>query len=301
MRSFRPAMILPLLLAAECFGDSPFATRVVSYAPGSGASPGHRNPQSALGEPARDTGPASAPETVTPFQPPWRPDQVVSIGAGGSLVLELGQAAIDSPNNPFGIDLIVFSNAFFSDVSGGFGSPGICFGEGGFVDVSDDGSTWFEVPGVQADGPMPTMGYIDAGPFDHAPGALPTDFRKPMDPAIELADLQDLDFVDVVNAYGGSGGGAGIDLASVGLSQAHFVRIRQVTGATTSPEVDAVMVVRPVLFGDLDGNGVIDGGDVGLVLLDFGPCPGCPTDLDGSGEVDGGDVGLLLLDMGNEI
>ncbi|MCE9619957.1 MAG: hypothetical protein K8R92_08605 [Planctomycetes bacterium] len=49
---------------------------------------------------------------------------------------------------------------------------------------------------------------------------------------------------------------------------------------------------------DLDGSGEVDGGDIGLILLDFGPCPGCMTDLDGSGEVDGGDVGLVLLDFG---
>ncbi|MCE9619355.1 MAG: hypothetical protein K8R92_05560 [Planctomycetes bacterium] len=54
----------------------------------------------------------------------------------------------------------------------------------------------------------------------------------------------------------------------------------------------------PACFGDLDGSGEVDGGDIGLVLLDFGPCPGCSTDLDGSGEVDGGDIGLVLLSFG---
>ncbi|MCE9620335.1 MAG: formylglycine-generating enzyme family protein [Planctomycetes bacterium] len=53
-----------------------------------------------------------------------------------------------------------------------------------------------------------------------------------------------------------------------------------------------------VCSSDLDGSGEVDAGDVGLVLLDFGPCAGCATDMDGSGEVDGGDVGLLLLDFG---
>ncbi|MCE9619956.1 MAG: hypothetical protein K8R92_08600 [Planctomycetes bacterium] len=49
---------------------------------------------------------------------------------------------------------------------------------------------------------------------------------------------------------------------------------------------------------DLDGSGEVDGGDLGMILLDFGPCLGCVTDLDGSGEVDGGDIGSLLLDFG---
>ncbi len=287
------------MTTCECFSNSPFATRVVSYVAGTGAATGHRNPQTSLGEPSRSTGTTSAPETVTPFQPAWMTNQIVSIGAGGSLTLELGQPAIDSPNNPFGVDLIVFSNAFFSDVSGGGGSPGYCFAEGGVIDVSDDGATWFEIPGAQADGPMPTMGFIDAGPFDSSSGELPTNFRKPMNPAITLSSLQDLDYVDVINAYDGSGGGMGVDLASVGLNQAHFVRIRQPIGATTSPEIDAVMVVQAVIFGDLDGSGVVDSADIGGLLGEFGKS-NSPADLNNSGTVDSADLGSLLGAIGNE-
>jgi hypothetical protein len=50
--------------------------------------------------------------------------------------------------------------------------------------------------------------------------------------------------------------------------------------------------------GDLDLNGMIDFGDVALIILDFGPCAGCPTDLDGNGVVDMGDVSLLLVAFG---
>ena len=49
---------------------------------------------------------------------------------------------------------------------------------------------------------------------------------------------------------------------------------------------------------DLDGNHVVDFGDVALAMLDFGACAGCSSDLDGSGSVDFGDVALLLLDTG---
>ena len=50
--------------------------------------------------------------------------------------------------------------------------------------------------------------------------------------------------------------------------------------------------------GDLDLSGVIDFGDVVLLLLDYGPCPGCFSDLDASGEVDFADVALLMLSFG---
>jgi hypothetical protein len=51
-------------------------------------------------------------------------------------------------------------------------------------------------------------------------------------------------------------------------------------------------------FGDVDGSGEVDNGDVAFALLDYGPCPGCPSDLDGTGEVDFGDVALILLSTG---
>jgi hypothetical protein len=51
-------------------------------------------------------------------------------------------------------------------------------------------------------------------------------------------------------------------------------------------------------FGDLDGSGTVDNGDVALALLDFGPCPGCTSDVDGNGEVDFGDIALILLSFG---
>ena len=49
--------------------------------------------------------------------------------------------------------------------------------------------------------------------------------------------------------------------------------------------------------GDLDGNGVVDGADLGILLGAWGACPNaspCVADLDGSGVVDGADLGLLL-------
>jgi hypothetical protein len=50
---------------------------------------------------------------------------------------------------------------------------------------------------------------------------------------------------------------------------------------------------------DLDGDREVTASDLGVALLDFGPCAGCPSDLDGSGEVDSGDLGFLLLDFGS--
>jgi hypothetical protein len=55
----------------------------------------------------------------------------------------------------------------------------------------------------------------------------------------------------------------------------------------------------PSCSGDFDDNGVVDGGDFGLILSKWGACPApCPEDLDNNGEVNGADVGLLLTFWG---
>lgn len=49
--------------------------------------------------------------------------------------------------------------------------------------------------------------------------------------------------------------------------------------------------------GDLNGDGIVNGADLGALLSDWGPCddPGeCPADLNGDGSVDGADLGVLL-------
>jgi alpha-tubulin suppressor-like RCC1 family protein len=50
--------------------------------------------------------------------------------------------------------------------------------------------------------------------------------------------------------------------------------------------------------GDLDMNGELNAADIALILLDFGPCDGCPTDLDGNGVVDAGDLALVMMAYG---
>jgi hypothetical protein len=50
----------------------------------------------------------------------------------------------------------------------------------------------------------------------------------------------------------------------------------------------------------LDATNAIDAGDIGSLLLSFGPCQdACVADLDESGSVDAGDIGQLLLQFGD--
>ncbi|MDE0888640.1 MAG: hypothetical protein OSA40_04185 [Phycisphaerales bacterium] len=46
--------------------------------------------------------------------------------------------------------------------------------------------------------------------------------------------------------------------------------------------------------GDLNGDGYVSGADVGLLLVQWGPCKGCSADFNGDNIVDGADFGILL-------
>ena len=50
--------------------------------------------------------------------------------------------------------------------------------------------------------------------------------------------------------------------------------------------------------GDFNGDGLVNGDDLGMMLTSWGACTGCPTDLDGNGIVNGDDVGRLLVRWG---
>lgn len=220
----------------------PFASSVVDYTPGSNPGAGFTDPSTALGEPTRVTSPGSPfGGAVTGFQTPFGADEVVSIGEGGSLTVAFDEPVTDDAANPFGIDLLVFGNAFYFDtdfpngVAGGIGS------EGGVISVSADGVNFVTVPGVDADGRFPTMGFRDpSAPFTTdtggpATGTIPSDFRKPVDPSFDPIGKT---LAEIVAGYNGSGGGAGVDIGALGLSEISFVRIENPAGSGVTPEID---------------------------------------------------------------
>ncbi len=288
--------VVVLLAALPCSAaaQSPFASSVISYSPGSNPAGGFTIASSTLGEPTRFTGGPFFPQAVTPFQPAFMTSELVSIGAGGQLVVAFDHDVTDDPRNPFGVDLIVFGNAFFGDAAYPMGTPSGLFAEGGQISVSHDGVTWVGVPGTDADGFAPTCGWLDASPYATVPGLEPTDFTRPIDPSITAASMIGEEWPAIRAMYDGSGGGAGIDLAPLGLTSIRFVRVRVPAGAMQSAEIDGFSDVAPeAAKGDLDGNGIIDGADLGILLSAFGS--GEPSaDLDGNGTIDGGDLGALL-------
>ncbi len=282
------------IIATQARADSPFASAVVSYVVGSGAAAGFTNPAVTLGSPERFSGEGFLPQCVTPFQPAFRPNELVSLGLGGSLVVAFDHDVLDDPRNPFGIDLLVFGNAFFTDLGGGAGVIGGIASEGGRISVSADGVAWIEVPGLAADGLFPTVGYLDAAPYATTPGKFESDFLRPVDPTRTIGDLVGLDHASLIDVYDGSGGGAGIDIGALGLASIRFVRVDGPTSIGFSPEIDAFADVAAMApNADLDNSGTVDASDLALLLASWGTVAHA-FDLDADGSIGAGDLALLL-------
>jgi hypothetical protein len=80
--------------------------------------------------------------------------------------------------------------------------------------------------------------------------------------------------------------------AATGTKQ-FTVQLSAPVGATLLDSI-ATGILRTACASDLNGNGIVDGGDLGQMLGSWGPCSGCNTDLDGDGATTGSDLGLLL-------
>lgn len=242
------------LLGTRAQGADPWAD-FVTYVPGTNPDSGYTDPNAAIGKPTLiSVDPFGFMDgVVTPLSSSFGFGETVSIGAGGSLTLQFAEPVTNDPNNPFGIDLLVFGNAFITgDFFGGpptfpFKPEGLASGvagEGGLIEVSADGNAYVSIVGAAADGLFPTNAYADIGtPFTSTPGLVEADFTRPVDPAFNPAGKT---FAQIVAGYNGSGGGGGVDIGAVGLSSISYVRITNPLGSTMTPEIDAVADVAPV-------------------------------------------------------
>lgn len=247
------AVVAGAFLSTSTHADI-FATSVLSYDQGTNAVAGYTDASTALGSAERFTGEGVFPSGVTPFNPAFGTDELVSIGSGGHLTLGFDATITNSASHAYGIDLIVFSNSGFLDTSwsdadpdndgtGLVGNNPFVFGAGGeaTIQVSQNGTDWFTASITTLD-LFPTLGYSDyTSTTPAALGAAESDFSRAMDPSLTLDDLANLSFAEIVALYDGSGGGIGIDIASSGLDSASYVRFLNDSGEAF--EIDAVAVV----------------------------------------------------------
>lgn len=228
-----------VMFSATAQGADPYADEVMSYVAGSGSASPFDNPQVTLGSPERFTGEGIFPSAVTPFNPAFGTNEIVSLRGGGELVLRFDEPIFNDAANPFGIDFIVFGNSFFVDsdypnaVVGGLFSAT----SAGRVDVSQDGLRWIEVNGARPDRLFPTAGYSDlSDAYSLVAGLVESDFTKPVDPSF---DPMGLSYTQVLAAYAGSGGGAGVDFGPTGLASISYVRVRN-AGTSEVVQIDGV-------------------------------------------------------------
>lgn len=138
----------------------------------------------------------------------------LSLGVGGSIVVEMGRTIVDGP----GADFIVFENAF------NFGGTGV-FAEPAFVSVSADGEHFTDFPCA----PETTERTGCAG----------------IQPVFANAGDNDIDPTDPASA-----GGDAFDLSDIGVGEALFIRIVDagVSGGLGTDnagfDLDAVSVVN---------------------------------------------------------
>lgn len=251
-----PLLTFPLFAGAVFVAPSaapgaPWASQVVHYAAGSNPEPGYTaDPGVALGSPERVTGENHTfpfPSDVTMFNSPYGFDEIISVGAGGELVVRFDQPIVNNAANPYGVDLIVFGNTFFTTSDFVVGNIAGDNREPAAVEVSADGVVWHAVT-PEADALFPTQGYLDAelfgtdGTFQPS-GTVPADFLKPVNPALTLNDFLGLTYAQALALYDGSGGGTPIDIGATGLASASYVRISVPEGSAHSAEIDAFAVV----------------------------------------------------------
>jgi hypothetical protein len=227
-------LALPVSLACASAAHAvSYASRVVSYTPGT-ANALWQNPSAALGSASALTGenPAASnyfgfPNILSPFSPAYQGDEIVQIGEGGQLTLQLSNFALVGAGKEIGI----FSNVGLidADYPNGMNTfPATSFGGGAAnVSVSADNITWKPL-GSRTFG-MPSFLFPNAGPYltSPPPSAQMADFGLPMPNGFACFDGHDWVktqncFVVSQNVW--SAGGDWIDLSSSGLGQVGYIR-----------------------------------------------------------------------------
>ncbi|MBN1345479.1 MAG: hypothetical protein JXQ73_22495 [Phycisphaerae bacterium] len=263
-----------------------YATQVVSYTAGTGiggdwiTGKPFNDPNSALGRPTVDTTgdawyiPLEMPTPVVHVYPSFRYYELVTIGNGGELVVRFNRPIENDPRNPYGVDFVVFGNAFQiidgvngwtngdpNSVTCGYG----LFKEPGIVSVAQDpNGPWYTfTDGPWADDFGPTLGRVPVDDPNDADPNLgtwnaywggPTDPTRPInpnDPSVSESGFIGKTVRQMCDAYNGSAGGTGFDIGVFGLDWIQYVRVQDRPGSSATTEIDAFSDVAPGVVLDL--------------------------------------------------
>ncbi len=229
-----------------------WAVAVIDYTPQS-PYPSYTNAHVALGPATTEH--EDSGSSIRVFEPAFSPNNIVSLGNGGELILQMGQVVTnyDDEMRHYGYDLIVFGNSFFAywmdTDSAPYNSPWYdIFEERAEIWVSQEMTNWFRARNVYADSYMPTQSTDIEG--------NPAFFRKPVHPSLLTNDwfTMSWSYTNTVIAYDGSAGGAPVDLSNLETAEgtptnipyALYVKLIDVSPGSLSAEIDACCIVEEI-------------------------------------------------------
>ena len=220
------------LLASTANAAGPvWASSVVDYAPGTGIAT-QLDPNAALNAPAPIMGLGIGwPALLNPFSPQFDSGQIVGIGQGGSLTLELAKAVPVTGTPQIG----VITSAGLLDVTfnGDTANPADTFASfeygaqrGAKVEVADALGNFKSLGQLVFENPANYYTNI-GGPHDAAVASPElADFGTPFTGA--LADFDGKSFAQVIGILGGSGGGQWLTVPTdLGLSEIRYIRFSE--------------------------------------------------------------------------
>jgi hypothetical protein len=307
------------------YDPNDFAIEVVEYVEGDGVGSDwitkqpFNDPNAALGKPALETTgdgwfiPVTEKVPVVPLYPPFRAYELVTIGNGGHLTVKFSHPIANDENNPYGIDFIIFGDAYQIIGEGQEWSNGnpedtlvsvSVTSEPGIVAVSQDGESWYYfTSGPYADGFAPTAGRQWDDVNDLWTEEL--DPTRPVDPNLNVGGMS---LAEMITAYDGSAGGTGFDIGELGLQWIQYIRIEDDPNSEVTTEIDAIADVsccgdykHPYPVGDLNKDCRVDYDDFDLMILywktEIGSSddPAVIADINGDGIVNFDDW-LLMAD-----
>ncbi len=200
------------------------------------------------------------------IEPPYWTDPrsnnvITEINPGGQITVNMGRRIYDDANNPYGVDLIVYGNSFYtsSGYTGGAvmdstdmgiakipsGSSSGIYGHTTVVSVSQDGINWYSYPQVSVLYPDDTYSWDNT---NHCWTEEEMNVTKPLNPAMSFPANSTV--ADALDQFIGACGGTGYDLKASGFPWIQYVRVAAVTNAGVYTVIDAIGAVNPVVVGD---------------------------------------------------
>lgn len=234
---------------------APFADSVVSFTSGTGFASDYlgnpmTDPTRALGSPSTSTTDPFGTYPVDPLSAPFLANQLVSLGAGGSLTVGFSTPILNNAANPYGLDFIIFGNSFL-DASG---SPNFDTANGQIAG-NNTGSTevFVSANGIDYYRLNPSLAPVVDG---FAPTDAAGDFTKALNPSLTPGSFTGLQVPGIRSLYNGSGGGTAYDLAwaqdingnAVLLPSVSFIRVNVLTGVSEIDGFSTVAVPEPSIF-----------------------------------------------------